>query len=75
MLMWEQVGDTKSRKSKDRWHQSQAKKDKRTNNDSQNNTQKTNDGATRTPLKIENGLVGVAGTAPDKIVLDLSIRK
>ena len=51
------------------------KKDKRTNNDSQNNTQKTNDGATRTPLKIENALVGVAGTAPDKIVLDLSIRK
>jgi hypothetical protein len=44
-------------------------------NDSQNNTQKTNNGATRTPLKIENALVGVAGTAPDKIVLDLSIRK
>ena len=51
------------------------KKDKRPNNDSQNNTQKTNDGATRTPLKIENALVGVAGTAPDKIVLDLSMRK
>jgi hypothetical protein len=43
------------------------KKDKKTNNDSQNNTQKTNDGATRTPLKIENALVSVAGTAPDKI--------
>jgi hypothetical protein len=43
------------------------------NNDSQNNTEKTNDGATRTPLKIENALVGVAGTVPDKIVLDLSI--
>jgi hypothetical protein len=34
-----------------------------------------NDGATRTPLKIENVLVRVAGTAPDKIVLDLSMRK
>ena len=40
-----------------------------------NNTQKTNDGATRTSLKIENALVGVAGTVQDKIVLDLSIRK
>jgi hypothetical protein len=30
---------------------------------------------TRTPLQIENALVGVAGTVPDKIVLDLSIRK
>ena len=40
-----------------------------------NNTQKTNDGATRTPLKIENALVGLAGTVPDKIVLDLSMRK
>jgi hypothetical protein len=53
---------------------SNAKKDKRTNNDSQNNTHKTNDGATRTLLKIWNALVGVAGTAPDKIVLDLSIQ-
>jgi hypothetical protein len=26
-------------------------------------------------ILTENGLVGVAGTAPDKIVLDLSIRK
>jgi hypothetical protein len=41
------------------------KKDKRTNNDQQNNTQKTNEGATRTPLKIWNALVGLAGPATD----------
>ena len=51
------------------------KKDKRTNDDPQHNTQKTNEGATRTPLKIWNALVGLAGTAPDEIVLDPSIRK
>ena len=45
------------------------------NNDPQNNTQKTNEGATRTPLKIGNALEGLAGTAPDEIVLDPSICK
>ena len=40
------------RKSKeDRKHNGQNKKDKRTNNDLQNTTQKTKDRATRTPLK------------------------
>ena len=33
------------------------------------------DGATRTLLKNRNVLVGLAGPAPDEIVLDLSIRK
>jgi hypothetical protein len=41
------------------------KKDKRTNNDQQNNTQKTNEGATRTPLKKWNALIGLAGPATD----------
>ena len=50
-------------------------KGQRTNNDQQNNTQKTNEGATRTVLKIGNALVGLAGPAPDEIVLDPSIRK
>jgi hypothetical protein len=50
-------------------------KDKRTNNDQQTNTEKTNEGATRTLLKIGNALVGLAGPAPDEIVLDPSIRK
>ena len=37
------------RKSKDREHNSQQKKDKRTNNDLQNITHKTTDRVTRTP--------------------------
>ena len=51
------------------------KKDKRTNDDPQHNTQKTNDGVTRPLLNIWNSLVGLAGTAPDEIVLNPSIRK
>ena len=35
----------------DRKYNSQKKKDKRTNNDLQNTTQKTKDGTTRTPQK------------------------
>ena len=50
-------------------------KDKRTNNDQQNNTQKTIEGATRTLLKIGYALVGLADPAPDEIVLDPSMRK
>jgi hypothetical protein len=38
-------------KSKDRQHNGQIKKDKRTNNYLQNTTQKTKDRATRTPLE------------------------
>jgi hypothetical protein len=41
------------------------KKDKRTNDDPQHNTHKTNEGATRTPLKIWNALVGLTGPATD----------
>ena len=40
-----------NRYSKDRQHNNQKKKDKRTNNDLRNTTQKTKDRATRTPLK------------------------
>jgi hypothetical protein len=32
-------------------------------------------GATKTPLKIGNALVGLAGSAPDEIALDPSICK
>ena len=50
-----QFEDTKGviriRKSKDRQHNGQKKKDKRTNNDLQNTTHKTKDRVTRTPLK------------------------
>jgi hypothetical protein len=53
--MKERIADTKgvikSRKSKDRQHNGQKKKNKRTNNAIQNITQKTKDRATRTPLK------------------------
>jgi ribosomal protein L44E len=52
---WEKFEDskavTRSRKSKDRQYNDQAKKYKRTNNDLQNTTKKTEDWATRTPLK------------------------
>jgi hypothetical protein len=51
----EEAGDTKGviriRIVKDRQPYGQKKKDKRTNNDLQNTTQKTTDQATRTPLK------------------------
>jgi len=61
-------GVIKIRKSKNRQHNGQKKKDKRTNNDLQNTTQKTKDRATRTPLKTEvegGGLgVGVNSGAP-----------
>jgi hypothetical protein len=54
-------GDVKrlirSRKlKKDRQQSGQEKKDKRTNNDLQNITQKTKDQATRTPLKTGEGV-------------------
>ena len=44
-------GVLRIRKSKDRQHNDQMKKDNRTNNDLTNSTQKTTDRATRTPLK------------------------
>ena len=54
-LLSEMFEDTKgiiiSRKSKDRQHNGQKKKDKRTNHDLQNITYKTKDRVTRTPLK------------------------
>ena len=43
-------------KSKDRQHNGQEKKDKRTNNDLQNITYKTKNRVTRTPLKIDGEL-------------------
>ena len=42
----------KSRNLKDRPYNGQRKKDKKTNNDRQNTTQKTKDGATQTPLLV-----------------------
>jgi hypothetical protein len=51
----EELEDTKGviriRKTKDRQHNGQKKKDKRTNNYLQNMTQKTKDRVTRTPIK------------------------
>ena len=44
------------RKSKDRQHNGQKKKDKRTNNDLQNITHKTKDRETRTPLNYVRGI-------------------
>jgi hypothetical protein len=44
-------GVIRIRKLKDRQHNDQKKKDKRTNNDLQNITHKTKDRVTRTPLK------------------------
>ena len=46
-----QRGDQNSLNKKDRQYNDQNKKDKRTNNDLQNTTQKTKDRATRTKLK------------------------
>jgi hypothetical protein len=43
-------------KSKDRQYNGQKKKDKRTNNDLQNITQRTKDQATRMPLKTRDEL-------------------
>ena len=45
------IGVIRIRKSEDRQHNGQKKKDKWTNNDLQNITHKTKDPATRTPLK------------------------
>ena len=44
-------GVIRIRKSKDRQHNGQKKKDKRTNNDLHNITHKTKDRVTRTPIK------------------------
>jgi hypothetical protein len=56
----EEFEDTKGvfriRKLKDRQHNGQKKKDKRTNYDLQNITQKTKDGATGTPVKTGSEL-------------------
>ena len=53
-------GEIRSRKSKDRQYNDQTKKkDKRTNNNLQNTTQKTRDRATSTPLNV-----GVNSCAP-----------
>ena len=54
-------GETRSRKSKDRQNNGQAKEDKRTNNVLQNVTQKTKDRATRTLLKT----TGMNSGAPE----------
>ena len=53
-MLYEELEDSKGviriRKSKDRQHNGQTKKDKRTNNDLHSNTHKTKDRVTRTPL-------------------------
>ena len=54
-------GVIRSRKSKDRQNNGQAKEDKRTNNVLQNVTQKTKDRATRTSLKT----TGMNSGAPE----------
>ena len=48
--VWRYQWAIRSRKSKDRQHNGQKTKDRRTNNDLQNITQKTKDWATGTPL-------------------------
>ena len=57
VLLWKTFEDTKvvirNRKWKDRQYNGKKTKDKRTNNDLQNITQKTNVRTTRTPLIIE----------------------
>ena len=45
------IGIRKKKSKKDRQHNDQKKKDKRTNNDLQNITHKTKDRVTRTPIK------------------------
>jgi len=55
--VWGPHESIKSRQSKkDKQHNGQKKKDKRTNNDLQNTTQKTKDRPTQTPLKLEVNL-------------------
>jgi hypothetical protein len=61
--------------SKDRQHNGEMKKDKRTNNDLQNITHKTKDGVTRTPLKTggelrcsERVVVPVSLVAPGVLI-------
>ena len=49
------------RKSKDRQHNGQKKKDKLTNNDLQNTTHKTKDSHTRTALKAGMNPAGAPG--------------
>ena len=44
------------------------KKDKRTNNDLQNTTQKTNDRATQTPLKTNNDLQNTTQKTNDRAI-------
>ena len=56
------IRSPKSRK--DRQHNGQKKKGKRANNNLQNITQKTNDRATRSPLKTEAAPEGEAVPAP-----------
>jgi hypothetical protein len=51
ILPYEEREDTPIRTSKDRQHNGRKNKNKRTNNDLLNTTQKTNDQTTRTPLK------------------------
>ena len=75
----EEFEDTKEvvriRKSKkDRQHNGQKQKDKRTNNDPQNITHKTEDRATRTPLKTGgelrcSGRVAVPAPLVEPVVL------
>ena len=50
-------GVIKSRKSKDRQYNGQQKKDKETNTDLQNITQKNKDGTTITPVKTGSELI------------------
>ena len=70
-MLEEQFEDIKGviriRKSKkDRQHNGQKKKYKRTNNDLQNNTHKTKDRVTRIPLKtgVNSGAQTIAVTCP-----------
>jgi hypothetical protein len=63
-------------KSKDRRHNGQKKKDKRTNNDLQNTTQKSKDQATWTPLRTGDelrcsGRVCSSCSTSDTLVADL----
>ena len=64
-----QRGDTK-RTSEDIQHNGQKKKYKGTNNDLQNTAQKTNDPATRTPLKPEGELrwYGMVSSSDPRVV-------
>ena len=54
--MFEDTKDLTRKSKKDKQYKGQMKRDKRTNNDLQNNTLKTKDRATRTPLKTGGDL-------------------